>query len=122
MIAVIGCLIILLLLQVITPFWWWIMLVPFAYGFGFSRTGGRAIGTGFASAGLLWFGAAVYSFLSGSRIITHRIAAMFGLENSWLLILATGLIAAVAAAVSGYAGFAVRALVKRNDAADEKKS
>jgi hypothetical protein len=38
---------------------------------------------------------------------------MFGLGKSWLMIFITGLIAAVAAGVSGYAGYAVRGLFKK---------
>ncbi|MCJ7589343.1 MAG: hypothetical protein MUQ00_15820 [Candidatus Aminicenantes bacterium] len=112
MIAVIVCLIVMLLLQIVAPYWWWVMLVPFGCGFGFSRTGWSAIRTGFVSAGLLWLGGSLYFLLTGSRIIAQRIAAMFGLGNPWLLILATGLISAVAAAVSGYTGYAARTLLK----------
>lgn len=114
MIAILGCLIVMLLLQAATPFWWWIMLIPFAYGFGFSPTPGRAVRTGFVSAGLLWLGSGGYAFVSGSRTITVRMAAMFGLGNPWLLILATGLLAAVAAAVSAYAGYSVRRIIEKN--------
>ena len=38
---------------------------------------------------------------------------MFGLGKSWLMIAATALVAAVAAALSGYAGYAVRRLFKK---------
>jgi hypothetical protein len=38
---------------------------------------------------------------------------MFGLGQSWLMVLATGLVAGLAAAFSGYAGYAVRALFRR---------
>jgi hypothetical protein len=111
MIAVIACLLVMLLLQVVTPFWWWVMLVPFGCGFGFSRTGWSAIRTGFVSAGLLWLGGSLYFFLTGSGIIAQRMAAMFGHGNPWLLILASWLMAAVAAAVSGYAGYAAKKLI-----------
>jgi len=40
-------------------------------------------------------------------------AHMFGLGKSWPMVFVTALVAAVAAGVSGYAGYGVRALVKK---------
>ena len=113
MIAVLVCLLAMLVLGLLTPYWWWVMIVPFAYGAAGARSGGKALRTGFLAAGLLWLGASAYLLLAGSRIIASRIAAMFGLGRPWLMVLATALIAAVAAAFSAYAGHAVRALFKK---------
>jgi hypothetical protein len=112
MIAVLACALVMLVLQVLTPFWWWVMIVPFAYGAAAAHSGRKALRTGFLAAGLLWLGASIYFFMTGSRIIAERMARMFGLGRSWLMILATALIAAVAAGVSGYAGYAIRAIFK----------
>jgi len=112
MIAVLVCLLVMLALQLLTPFWWWVMIVPFAYGAAAARSGWKALRTGFLAAGLLWLGASAYLFLTGSRTIAERMAAMFGLGSSWLMVLATGLVAGLAAAFSAYAGYAVRALFK----------
>jgi len=113
MTAILVCLPAMLALQLLTPFWWWIMIVPFTYGAAAARSGGKALWTGFIAAGLLWLGTSLYLYLTGSGIIAARIAGMFGLGSSWLMVLATALIATVAAGVSGYAGYAVRALVKK---------
>jgi len=113
MIAFLGCLLVMLVLQVLTPFWWWVMIVPFAYGAAVAKSGWKAVRTGFLSAGLLWLGSSLYFFLTGSQTVTERMAKMFGLGASWLMILVTALVAGIAAAFSGYAGFAVRALFKR---------
>jgi len=113
MIAVIICLLIMLALQVLTPFWWWVMIVPFAYGAAAARSGAKAFWTGFISAGLLWLGASLYLFLTGSRIIAERMARMVGLGPSWLMVLATTLVAALAAAISAYAGRAVMGLFRQ---------
>jgi hypothetical protein len=51
--------------------------------------------------------------LTGSGIIAARIAKMFGLAATWPILLITALIAGIAAALSGYAGYAVRAVFKR---------
>jgi len=112
MIAAVVCLLVMLVLQVLTPYWWWVMIVPFAYGAAAARSGGKALRTGFLSAGLLWLGGSFFFFLTGSRLIAERMARMIGLGRSWLMILLAALVAAIAAAFSGYAGYAVRALFK----------
>ena len=113
MTAVLICLLVMLALQLLTSYWWWVMIVPFAYGAGAARSGWKAFRTGFFAAGLLWFGTSLFLYLSGSGLIATRMARMFGLGKSWLMIFVTALIAAVAAGASGYAGYAVRALVKK---------
>jgi len=113
MTAIIICLLAMLLLQMLSPFWWWVMIVPFAYGVAAARSGGRALLNGLISAGLLWLGGSLYFLLKGGRIIAGRMAHMFGLGRAWPLVVVSALIAAVAAAVSGYAGFTVRALFKK---------
>lgn len=113
MIALIVCGVIMLALQAATGHWWWIMIVAFANGAAVARSGGRALWTGGLAAGLLWAGAAAYFYLDGGRIITARMARLFGLGGAWTMIPLTALVAVSAAGLSGYAGFAVRALIKK---------
>lgn len=113
MTAVLMCLMAMLGLQLLTPYWWWVMIVPFAYGAAAARSGGKALWTGFYAAGLLWLGTSLYLFLTGSGLIASRMARMFGLGSSWLMVLVTALVAAVAAGITGYAGYAVRGLFKK---------
>ncbi len=113
MTAVLICLLAMLALQLLTPYWWWVMIVPFAFGAAAAQSGWKAFRTGFCAAGLLWLGTSLFLYLTGSGLIASRMARMFGLGRSWLMIPVTALIAAAAAGVSGYAGYAVRALVKK---------
>lgn len=113
MTAILLCLVAAMVLQLLTSFWGWIMIVPLAYGASVARSGGKAFVTGSAAAGLLWLGAALTFHLTGSRLIAERMAKMFGLRSSWLMVLAAGLVAALAAGVSGYAGYAVGRVVKK---------
>jgi hypothetical protein len=114
MTAVLICLLAMLGLQLLTLYWWWVMIVPFAYGAAAARSGWKAFGTGFSAAGLLWLGSSLFLYLTGSGLISTRMARMFGLGKSWPLIFVTALVAAVAAGVSGYAGYAVRGLFKKS--------
>jgi hypothetical protein len=118
MIGMLVCLLAMLALQIVTPYWWWVMIVPFVFGAAAAKGGWRAIRTGFFSAGLLWLGAGTYFYLTGSQIIATRMARMFGLGQPWTMIAATALVAALAAGLAGYTGYAVRGLV-RNPARKE---
>jgi len=113
MIATFLCLLVMLVWHLLTPYWWGVMLVPFAYGAGLAKTGGKAIRTGLLSAGILWLGASLFFYFSGSGIIASRMAGMFGLGRPGLMIAATALVAAVAAGFSGYAGYAVGVLLRK---------
>jgi len=113
MIATLVCLLVMWVWHLLTPYWWGVMLFPFAYGAGLAKTGGKAIRTGLLSAGILWLGASLYFYFSGSGIIASRMAGMFGLGRPGLMIAATALVAAVAAGLSGYAGYAVGVLFRK---------
>lgn len=122
MIAVLICLVVILVLQILTPYWWWVMIVPFAYGAAAAKSGGKAMSTGFLPAGLLWLASSAYFLLTGSGIIAGRVAKMLGLPESWLMVVVTALIAGVAAAFSGYAGYAVRCVFKKKgDVPDSRR-
>ena len=113
MTGVLVCLPVMLLLGWLVPHWWWIMIVPFVYGAAGARTAGKAVLTGFASSGILWLGASLVLFLSGSEVVAARVAGMFGLGGPWTMIAATALIAAVAGAASGFAGHSTGALFRK---------
>ena len=114
MIAVVILLGLLLGLQILTGDWWWVMAVPFLYGLTFGPSGWRAIRDGFLSAGMFWLGSALFFYIAGSALIAKRMAGMFGLGLGWLMIIVTALVAGLAAAFAGYAGYAVKALFKKN--------
>jgi len=111
MIAVIACFLVLAALQIFTPYWWWIMAVPFLFGLAAGRSAWSSVRTGAAAAGALWLGAAAYFQLTGSALIARRMAALTGLGSPWLMVAAAPLAAALAAGVSGLAGFSLRALL-----------
>jgi len=113
MIEMLVCLLTMLALQIVTPYWWWVMIVPFVFGAAAAKSGWGAIRTGLFSAGLLWLGAGTYFYLTGSQLIATRMARMFGLGQTWPMIAATALVAALAAGLAGYAGYSVGGLVRK---------
>ena len=98
------CLVVIFLMQVLVPGWWWIMVIPFVYGVTLAKTGRGSFQAGAMGAGLLWLGWCLYLLVTGSEIIAGRIAVMFSVKYSGLLLLLTAIFAAVVAGISGWAG------------------
>jgi hypothetical protein len=111
MLDAVLCLVIILLMQLIVPFWWWVMVVPFFFGVLRARSGHDAFLLGALSGGVLWMAASLFLYLTGSRIIAGRVAAMMGLGFSPLLIILTALIAAISSGIAASSGFAVRRVI-----------
>ena len=86
------------------------MVIPFMLGIVRMRSGWYALLIGASSAGLLWFVSSVYYYLTGSQIITGRVATMMGLSSPLLLILITAGVAAIAGGIACSAGYAVRSI------------
>ncbi len=110
MIAVLICFLLMLTLHLATPFWWWIMTVPFLFGLIKSRSARESLKVGTASAGMLWFFMGLYQWATASQQASDRVLAMMGAgaNGAWLLI-ATTLLALLAAAISGLSGHACKA-------------
>lgn len=104
MIGILVCAALILAPQFTTSLWWWIMLVPFLYSLLLSKSGWEGLRTGAVSAGLTWLGMSAFLYLTSSKIIAGRVAAIFGLNLSWVMIIITALAAAVAGGMAGLAG------------------
>lgn len=100
--------------------WIWLALVPLAFGLAAHASPGRAAGRGAVAGFVSWFGVSLYFYLTCGRIIAGRIAAMFGLgQNSGLLmVMVTGLLGALVAALAALAGASVRAAIRKTGDAD----
>jgi hypothetical protein len=103
----------MLVLQVVTPYWWWLAVVPFPFGL-LARSGWNAARTGLFSGGLLWLAGSLFFYFTRSRIIAARMAHMFGMRESWLMIIATCIVAAITSGISAYAGYSVRTIFREN--------
>ncbi len=113
MIGVLICFFGILILQLATPFWWWIMAVPFVFAIFKARSGWDGFRTGMLSAGALWLLASLYYWLTGSGIIVSRVADMMGVGSPVVVLLATTLIAILAAGFSGTTGYFLRGAFKK---------
>ncbi len=83
-------------------------MVPFFYGFLAAKKAWPAFRTGMFAAGLLWLIWSLYYLITGGDIIATRIAVMFGLKYSWMMLVMTLLFAALVTGLSGWAGYLLR--------------
>ena len=94
--------------------WWGIGVAGFAAGFWKATTAWKALGSGFAGAGILWLAAAGYIHLKSGGILTVKVAGFAGLTHPSLLVPLTALIGGLVAALAAVAGFHSRSLLKKS--------
>ncbi len=92
------------LLSLIFP--WWIIAIPgLVLGAQLGKSGSHAFGYGFLGIGGLWFLQSLLIHLGNNGILTERIANLFSLPHSWLVILITVLIGGLAGGLTTLAGY-----------------
>ncbi len=94
--------------------WWGIGLAGLVAGFWKAPSAWKALGGGFAGAGLLWLAAAGYIHLSSGGILTVKIAGIAGVSPPSVLIGLTALIGGLVAGLAAVAGFHLRSLLKKS--------
>lgn len=98
LLKIIGIAILCFALQLFLP-WWVVVMVCFAAGTFTGGSGSQNFFAGFFGVGGLWFGLAYYVDQKTDSMLTQRIAELFFLPNSFLLLLVT---AAVGGLVGGF--------------------
>ena len=94
--------------------WWGIGLAGLVAGFWKAPSVWKALGGGFAGAGLLWLAAAAYIHLWSGGILTVKIAGIAGVSPPSVLIGLTALIGGLVAGLAAVAGFHLRSLLKKS--------
>ena len=97
-------------LQLFLP-WWIVAIVAFGLAFGLARRPGQAFLAGFAGIGLGWLFMSLFFHIRNEGLLTAKVAALFTLPNSLLLILVTVLIGALIGGLFALAGFFCRKLI-----------
>ena len=103
----------LLVLLLLTPFWWWIIILPLGFGLLFLDSGWKGFLTGMTASGVLWFSTSLILWLTNSRIIAGRIADLLKVGSPLLLVLITGILAAIVGGISGMTGVMMRKVVRK---------
>jgi len=88
--------------------WWVVVLASLLINFIIYSKGPSSFLSGFLGIGLLWFFTALITDFSTNSVLTDRVAAIFSLPNSQILILVTALIGGIAGAFGGLTGSQLR--------------
>ena len=107
------------LMQFYLP-WWSIVVAGFLISLILSSKGVSSFFSGFLGIGLLWFFLAWRIDLANTSILTDKVAAIFSLPNSLLLILITSIIGGLAGGFGALAGSHLRSIFTRERAYDSK--
>ena len=92
---------------------WAAGLVAFLICLLFAPSGSKAFLAGFGAIVLVWLGMTLASHLASGGILTQRMANVFSLPNSWLLVLVTVVMGGLIGGISGLAGYHTANLFKK---------
>jgi hypothetical protein len=99
------------LLQLFLP-WWIIAIVAFGAALWRATTGGNAFWSGFLAIVLVWMLMATVIHVRTGGILTERVAALFSLPASFLLIIVTALVGGLVGGMAALSGYYVRQLIR----------
>jgi hypothetical protein len=92
--------------------WWIIAIVAFGVAFWRATTGSNAFWSGFLAILVVWSLMATFIHVRTEGILTGRVAALFNLPASFLLILVTATIGGLVAGVAALSGYYMRQVTK----------
>ena len=92
--------------------WWSILIVAFILNSIIHSSGVSSFGSGFIGVGMLWMIKALFIDLNTGSLLTDKIAELFSLPYTFLLILITAIIGGLSAGFAGLAGCHFRSLFK----------
>ena len=84
--------------------WWGVAIVAFLLAVILRYKPGKAFLLGMLSVMLCWFAASLFRDLANEHILSSRMAKVFGLPNSFLLLLVTTVLGGVVGGFSAWAG------------------
>jgi hypothetical protein len=99
------------ILQLFLP-WWIIAVVAFAAALWKAVSGSSAFWSGFLAVAVVWLLMAIFTHIRTDGILTSRIAALFNLPASFLLILITAIIGGLVGGMAALSGYFVRQALK----------
>lgn len=94
-------------LQLFLP-WWIIAIVAFGAALWKATNGSNAFWSGFLGIMIVWLLMASFTHIRTDGILTSRIAALFSLPASFLLILITALVGGLVGGMAALSGYYVR--------------
>jgi hypothetical protein len=98
-------------LQLFMP-WWIIAIVAFGAALWKATNGSTAFWSGFLAIMAVWLLMATFTHIRTEGILTSRIAALFSLPASFLLIIVTALIGGLVGGIAALSGYYVRQAIR----------
>ena len=99
------------ILQFFLP-WWIIAIVAFGAALWRATNGSTAFWSGFLAIMLVWLLMATFTHIRTDGILTERIAALFSLPASFLLIIITAIVGGIVGGMAALSGYYVRQLIR----------
>ena len=99
------------LFQITPAPWWSVVVASLLMNFIISTRGVSSFVSGFLGIGFLWCLLSTIINVQTDSILTERVAAIFSLPNSWLLILITSVIGGMAGGFGGLTGYHLRNVI-----------
>lgn len=94
--------------------WYMIMLIPFIVCFALPGNAGADFLLSLMAIFLVWMGMSIYRDIPNHSILSSRIARLFHLNSSYLLIIISSLFGGLLAGLSGLSGNYLRDLFRAN--------
>lgn len=92
--------------------WWSVVISAAVVSAMIPTSGSTAFLSGFAGVGLLWFLSALFYSFQTDFLLTERVARMFGVNSSIIIILLTTIIGAIAGGMGALCGNQLRQFLK----------
>jgi cell division protein FtsX len=91
--------------------WWSIAVVAFLVGYFATDSGWQAFGAGFLALVMLWGGYSLFIDQANEHILSSKMAQLFKLPSSYLLIIITSIIGGIVAGLSALSGRLIKGLM-----------
>lgn len=93
--------------------WWSLAVVAFLIGIASDLGRFKIFLSALVGSALVWGGYALYIHTSTEAILTNKMAGIFGLQQAWLLVLISALVAGLAGGFAGLTGKNIRSLINK---------
>ncbi len=103
------------LFQITPAPWWSVVVASLLMNFIISTKGLSSFVSGFLGIGILWLLLATIIDIHTDSILTERVAGIFSLPNSWLLVLITSVIGGLTGGFGALTGYHLRNLIMPTD-------
>lgn len=93
--------------------WWSLAIVAFLIGVSTDLNKSKIFLSGLVGSALVWGLYALYIHTSTEAILSNKMAGIFGLDQAWLLVLISALVAGILGGMASLSGRSLRLLIQK---------